>query len=202
MHEGFERDDRHLRPEVAAADADVDDVADAAGGGIAHAFGVGEHLVEDAVHFVGKRPGAARCAQGGVQHCAAFGGVDRLAGEHRVAVLLHAALARQVVQEAQRRRVEQILRQVGVNLGRAPGQALHTLGIAREGFAQIEAAAVGFEVAVEGGPRHGGVATFHASAPIILSSLTASAAKARMPSASLSWAIASSFSAQRKLVSL
>jgi hypothetical protein len=43
-------------PEVAAADADVDDMADARAAGVAHPFGEGEHPVEHAVHLVAERP--------------------------------------------------------------------------------------------------------------------------------------------------
>ena len=55
----------------------------------------------------------ARRAQRGVQHGAALGGVDRRRRQHRVAPRLDAAFARQVGEEAQRRRVDEVLRQVG-----------------------------------------------------------------------------------------
>ena len=65
--EGVERQHRHLRPEVAAADADVDDMADATGGDVAHPLGVGQHGVEHAMHLVAEQAlrraaRAARCA--------------------------------------------------------------------------------------------------------------------------------------------
>ncbi len=203
MHEGFERHHRHLRPEIAAADADVDDVADAAGRGVAHALDIRQHRVEHAVHLVGERSAAARRAQRGMQHGAAFGGVDGRAGEHRVALRLDAALARQVVQEVQRGGVDQVLRQVGVDLWRAPGEGARALGVAREGLAQIEFAAMRAVVAGERGPGFSVVAAgHHGCLSIIWSSCAASAAKARMPSASLSLAIASALSAKRKAASL
>ena len=99
MGERRERRDRHLRPEVAAADADVDDVAQrprAALGPRPHRLGEGEHRLARGMHLVGERCRARRRAQGGVQHRPAFGDVDRLAREHRVAPGLDAAFARQV----------------------------------------------------------------------------------------------------------
>ena len=154
--------------------------------------------VEHAVHVVAVRPGPARRAQGGVQHGAALGGVDGLAAQHRVAPRFQAALARQVEQEAQRGRVDEVLRQVGKDLGRLDAKRGEAPGVAREGLAQVEVAAVGFEVALQRGPGVGAVATgcVHGVNPLIMrSSLAASAAKARMPSASFSVPIASSFSA-------
>ena len=100
-----------------------------------------------------------RRAQGGVQHRPAFGEVDRLAGEHRVAPGLDAAFARQVGEEVQRRRVDAVLRQVAEHLGRLDAEALEARRVAGEGLAQVEIAAVGFEVAAQGGPGGGGVAT-------------------------------------------
>jgi hypothetical protein len=53
-----------------------------------------------------------------VQHGAAFGAVDGVAAQQGVAPGLDAALARQLEQELQRRRVEQVLAQVGKDFGR------------------------------------------------------------------------------------
>ena len=103
-----------------------------------------------------RRPG--RGAQGGVQHRAAFGDVDRLAGEHRVALRLDAAFARQVGEEAQRRRVDEVLRQVGEDLGRIERHRFEPARIARERLAQVKVASVRLEVAGERGPGGGAVA--------------------------------------------
>ena len=104
-----------------------------------------------------RRPGGAR--KRGVQHRAAFGEVDRLAREHRVAPRLDAALAREVGEEAQGRGVEQVLRQVAEDLGRLEREAREAGRVAGEGLAQVELAAVRLEVAAQGGPGGGGVAT-------------------------------------------
>jgi len=161
LGERRERGDRHLRPEVAAADADVDDVAQRPrriAGARAHALGEGEHRLAAGMHLVGERRRARGGAQGRVQHRAAFGEVDLLAGEHRVAPRLDAALAREVCEEAQRRRVEAVLRKVAEELGRLEREALEARRVAGERLAQVEVAAVRLVVAAEGGPGGGGVA--------------------------------------------
>ena len=93
----------HDRPEVGAADADVDDVADALAGvalpcAAAHAVGEVGHPVEHGVDLghdvlaVDDDRRAARCAQRHVQHGAVLGDVDLLAREHGVDALAQAGL--------------------------------------------------------------------------------------------------------------
>ena len=91
---------------------------------VAHRLGEGEHRVEHRMHLAANGALPAWRAQRGMQHGAALGGVDRRAGEHRVALRLDAAFARQVGEEAQRRRVDEVLRQVGEDLGRVERQRL------------------------------------------------------------------------------
>ncbi|MBK6865518.1 MAG: hypothetical protein IPG91_19405, partial [Ideonella sp.] len=87
----------HLCTEVAAADADVDDMPDAARGTVAHAFGEGEHCIEHCMHLGRDRVAHdRRRAQRGVQHRTAFGQVDRVAAQHRVAAARDIAFARQI----------------------------------------------------------------------------------------------------------
>ena len=92
----------HLRAEIRPADADIHDVADAlsrvAGPrAVAHLRRERRHAVEHRVHAgddvlaIDLDHGAARSAQGDVQHRAAFGRVDLLAAEHGVAPRRHAA---------------------------------------------------------------------------------------------------------------
>ena len=92
---GVEGPGGHRRAEVGAADADVDDGADAPAGGalpvtaadtvgeVAHA---GEHLVDVGHDVVAVEldPLAGRRAQGDVEDGAVLADVDPLAGEHRV----------------------------------------------------------------------------------------------------------------------
>ncbi len=97
---GGQRGDRHRRPEVGAADADIDDVVELVGGdaamlAVADLIGKGEEALERRVHFgddvlaVDADVGVGARAERDMKDGAAFRLVDRLAGEHRVAQLLH-----------------------------------------------------------------------------------------------------------------
>ena len=161
MGERVERAHRHLRAEVAAADADVDDVASDAARPSARSRTVSAKAsIASSTAWTSSLNGAlpARRAQRGVQHRAAFGVVDRRAGEHRVAVRLDAAFARQVGEEAQRRRVDEVLRQVGEDLGRLERHRVEAARIAGERLAQVEVAAVRLVVAARARPRPAAVA--------------------------------------------
>ena len=135
---------------------------------------------------------------------ALLGVVDGGACEHRVAIAFQARLARQLQQQGFGPGVDQVLGQVGEDMRRLLAQALETLRLGREGAAQVEAAACPLEMrlqlrpdgrAVAAGAGGKDVAAAHAAACISCSSLAASAAKARMPSASFSVAMASALSA-------
>ena len=63
---GIERRNDHLRAEIGTTDADVDDVADAARGGVADALGEIEHAFEHIVDRVALRTCFARSAEGSV----------------------------------------------------------------------------------------------------------------------------------------
>jgi hypothetical protein len=205
-----ERQHRHLRAEVGAADADVDHVGDRVVA--AHLLGIGQHRVERFMHLaqlVGRladlRIGGG--AQQRVQHGAVFGVVDVLAREHRVAVRLEAALAGQREQQLFGARVDQVLGQVGEHMRRLLAEALEAPRVVHEGMAHVELAARRLEGGLQLRPGRRTVAALghvghgHVYLPLScmsFSSFTASAAKARMPSASFSVAIASSLSAKRK----
>ena len=103
----------HHRPEVRAADADVDDVADPLAGvalplAAADLVGEARHLVEHGVDLghdvlaVDQDRLAFRGAQGDVQHGAILGDVDLLAAEHRVDPVAQARLLGQLQQEVER----------------------------------------------------------------------------------------------------
>jgi hypothetical protein len=103
---GPKRLGHHDGPEIAAPDADVDDVGDRLAGvarvlTAAHGFAELAHVLERRVH-VGHDVAHRRhststireVAQRAVQHGAAFGGVDGFAGEHRIAQFAGPARAR------------------------------------------------------------------------------------------------------------
>ena len=213
VHPGTERGHHHLRAQVGAADADVDDVVDVTGlvatGTRADAFGKRQHAVELGVDSLAERPSPLLCAQGRVQCRAAFRDVDDVTAQQGVAAGLQAALAGQVEQVAARGHVPVRTRQVGPYLGGLQAQALGALGVVGEQLAQVQRVAMRFGVALQRRPRHRAVTAWpgghgriavHAEAgaascaSISASSLAASAANRRMPSANFSVAMASSLS--------
>src|SRR6185369_17649340 len=111
------------------------------------------------VDLVAERARAAWRAQRGVEDGAPFGRVDRAPGEHRVALRLEPAFVREVDEKAQRRRVEQVLREVAEHLGRVERERREALRVARERLAQVEVAAVRLPVAGERRPGGGAVAS-------------------------------------------
>ncbi len=116
-------------------------------------------------------------------------------------------VARQLQQQGFRARVDAVLGQIGEDVGRFLAETAEALRIGRKRLTHIEGAAGGLVVRLQCGPGGGAVAA-HAggnghrhgghprhAASTICSSLAASAAKARMPSASFSVAMASALSA-------
>ncbi len=94
----------HDRAEIGAADADIDDIADALagmtvpfpaaqpGGKIGHLVEHGVHVGHDVASIV-HEASVARRAQRDVQHRAVFGDVDLVAAEHGRDALREAAFA-------------------------------------------------------------------------------------------------------------
>ena len=207
--------DHHRRPQVRAAAADVHNVGDAIVS--AHALGEGQHVLQRGVHVVQGRGNFRRycidsclrltCmpwrrfSQQPMHHRALLGVVDRSALEHRIAVGHHAAFTRQLQQQRFGGRVDQVLGQVRKHMRSVLAEALETLRILRKCGAQVEAAAGAFVMGTQALPRGrvvaagAGIVKIHAAACISCSSLAASAANARMPSASFSVAMASALSA-------
>jgi hypothetical protein len=138
----------HHRPEVGAADADVDDVPDALAGvarptAAAHPARKGAHAVEYYMH-VGyhvvaiKQDGCrTRCAQGHVQHRAPFRDVDPVAAEHGVDPFAQAGLPGQLHQQAQRFIGDAVLGIVQVDACGLQRKALTALRILREQVTQM-----------------------------------------------------------------
>ncbi len=127
-----------------------------------------------------------------------LGAVDHFPAEHRIPVLRHAALLRQRQQVRLHIGIDQVLRQVGKHVRRLQTEALEALCIGSKSVAQVEIAALGVIARAQRAPGRRLVTTAAAHvrrAWISCSSVWVSAAKARMPSASLSVAMASSFKA-------
>ncbi len=138
----------HHRAEVGAADADVDDVADQLAGVAGPGTGadpLGEvgHAVERLVHLlddvdaVDDQRALARHPQRHVQHGAVLGDVDVLAGEHRFAARLDAALAGQLAEQDQRLVSYTVLGEVEVEAGAVGDEALAAFGVGGEELAQV-----------------------------------------------------------------
>ena len=127
-----------------------------------------------------------------MHHSPVFGAVDGFPCKHRVTPLGHTTLAGQVQQQRFSGGVDQVLGQIGEHLRRLLAEVGKALGIGRKGGTQVEAVALRAVGLRQRGPG-GRVVTplHHHTASISCSSFTASAAKARIPSASFSVAMAS-----------
>ena len=97
----------------------------------------GLHLGHDVTARNGERPRRA-IAQRDVQDRAFFGEVDRLTGEHPIAQLLDAGLARQAVQRLHRVLRDQVLRVIDKEvIANLQEEAVGSSGIFREQIAQM-----------------------------------------------------------------
>jgi hypothetical protein len=134
---------RHHRPEIGAADADVDHVANALSGmsfplAAADAIGEVSHLVEhgmdlrDDILSVDDDRGSSRRAQRHVQDRAVFRDVDLLAAKHRIDPLAQAGLLRKRDEQAQCLLVDAVFRIIEEDAGGLGRHPLAPAGIARE----------------------------------------------------------------------
>ena len=203
VREGVERRHHHLRPEVGAADADVDDVGDAAGGRARTLLGVGQHArrarrARSVAERRRRRGGARSAVCSTARPSVVLIGSPR---EHRVALRLERRIrapgrAASCSVAASSRFFDRSANTSGASQAEARRSGRGSRANASRRSKSRPCACV---VAVQRGPGGGrgrSAVVMRAQAPSIsCSSLTASAAKARMPSASFSVAIASSFSA-------
>ncbi|MNO66040.1 hypothetical protein D3C76_568200 [compost metagenome] len=138
-----------LGAEERATDADVDHVGDrffavTAPQAVVDAPHQFSDLVEHLVHFghhvdaVDAELVADRAAQGGVQHRAAFGGVDDLAVEHRLDGILQADFFGQVHQQVTALFVDQVFRVVEKQAAAAQRELVKALGVGGEGVTHAE----------------------------------------------------------------
>ena len=143
----------HHRAEVGAADADVDDVANAFAG-VAHpgaaadALGEGGHLVEHRMNCrhdilaVDHDRGALRRPQRDVQHGAILGDVDLLAAEHGVDSAAHVALFGELKEQLERFVGDAVLRVIEEDADGLGGHPLAARGVSREELPQVRAASL------------------------------------------------------------
>ncbi|MGZ2406604.1 hypothetical protein ACVIKO_003864 [Rhizobium ruizarguesonis] len=146
--EGGKRQSRHDGAEIRAADADIDDIGDRlagralqrpgadAVGKLAHG---GKHGI-DVGHDVlavdqDRRVGAV--AQCGVQNGAILGEVDRLAGEHFLALLLDAAVFGELHQELEDVVIHRRLGKIHQQVVKRDGKARKALRIGGEGGTDV-----------------------------------------------------------------
>ncbi len=138
-----QRLERHHRPQVRAADPDVDHGADGLAGvalplRIANLAGEFRHLVQHGVHFgdnvlpVHQHARAFRRAQGHVEHRTLLGDVDLLTGKHGVPPRPHTRGVRQLQQKLQRLCRDAVLGVVQEKTRPIHRHVRSTLGILRE----------------------------------------------------------------------
>ncbi len=159
----------HHRAEVGAADADVDDVADALAG-MAQPVPASDllrecgHALQNRVHFrhdvdaVDDDLFAFGLAQSSVQNGALLGRVDLLAAEHGLDARTQAALLGKAQEQAQRLAVDAILRVVEIKPGSFHCKALAAPLILGEEPAQVHGAdrlCVRLELLPHGKRAHG-----------------------------------------------
>jgi hypothetical protein len=139
---------RHHDAEVRAADADVHDIRERLAGRAVnapalHAFDEVAHFGEARAHFghhvltLDEDRAVRAVAQGDVQDGTILGGVDLLAGEHRRDPLVEAARLRELDQQAQRLRIEELAGEIEQQVQFGARELLETLRIGREQIAQM-----------------------------------------------------------------
>ena len=145
---GRERQRRHGRAEVGAADADIDDVGDLLAGGTgrlagADRVGEGAHRVEHGkdirldVLAVDRDALAAEVAQCRMQHGAVFGDVDLLAGEHGGGAAFEIGGPGQPFQQVHGDGIDGAFRPVDQQIAVGGGECRETLRIGGESLAPV-----------------------------------------------------------------
>ena len=123
----------HGRAQIGAADADIDDIGDLLAG-VALPF-AGDDFVAELLHLgldfldlrhdvfaVDQNRFAGEVAQRGVQHGAALGAVDLLAGEHRLDVVLELGFLGKLEQQREGLLADDVLGEVDQDVAVAGGQ--------------------------------------------------------------------------------
>ena len=158
----------HHRPEIGTADADVDHGADRlardphplAG---THLVGEGEHLVQhlvdvrDHVLPVDRQLRVAGQPQRGVQHGTVLGDVDVLSAKHRLPAAGDVSLLREPQQRRDDVVVDEVLRQIDVQVPDGVRETGGPFRVVGEGLAKIQFGIVGELVQLIPGSSGGGV---------------------------------------------
>ena len=141
----------HHRSEVGAADADIDDVANAFAGvplpsSAPHAVGEIRHLVEHGVDLrhhvlaINNNRCASRRAQGDMQDGAVFRCVDFLAPEHGIDAFVQPGLLRQLQQKLEGFVGDAVLRVIQVEARRFGRHAFAAFRVIGKELAQMQLA--------------------------------------------------------------
>ena len=139
----------HHRPQVGAADADIDDISDGFSGvplpmavsnlvaetghAVQHPMNAGHHVF--AVHH---DLGANRCPKGRVQHGTFFGDVDFFPSEHGINPVLETAFPRQIQKQFNGFIGDTVLGKIQINARCFSGHPLAAAGISLKEFAEME----------------------------------------------------------------
>ena len=155
--EALERFAGHLRSQVRAADADVHHIGDpltalAGPAALAHRARESGHPRQAGGDFLGLLR-AGRGAQRGVPGAPAFGGVDDVAAQHRLAAIVESHRGGVGEQRAQAVRIDSLPAQVQRQAGALDGEARHPAGIVRKQGAQRHRAGLGSQCLEPGDER-------------------------------------------------
>ncbi len=140
----------HHRAQVAAADADVDDVRDLLAGDAAplaraHAVGEGAQPVEHLVHVVVDlltvddegRLDFCRATERGVQHRAVLTGVQVRTAQHRAETIAHTGLVGEGDQSVEDLGGDEVLGQVDVQVAHRAREITRAIGVGGEPATQV-----------------------------------------------------------------
>ena len=151
-HERLQRTHRHPRPQIGAADADIDDIGDLRPG--AHRLRKRQELRTDRIHLVpdrlkvGRQPSGRRRTQQPVHHLPLFGRVDGTPAEHGIAQGTNLLLLRQAQQGLHHAFIQMgfgkihMQQEAAVCIVQCLAEALNAPCILRKGAAQVEGGGV------------------------------------------------------------
>lgn len=137
---------------VAAANADMHDMTDAADSAFSHPLHVGKHTLQHLVHKFAMQAMTLGGTQGGMQGSSTFGAIDELPREHGAALPFEITISCQLQQQSQRGLTDKVLGQVGKHLGRLQRQTFEAIVVLSEGLAQVDVASIVLEMRFQRAP--------------------------------------------------